>query len=38
MLRSKVTVWLIAATMLLSTGLVLYSESAAHAAKFWARS
>jgi hypothetical protein len=37
MLRSKVTVWLIAATMLLSTGLVLYSESAAHAAKFCAQ-
>jgi hypothetical protein len=36
MLRSKVTVWLIAATMLLSTGFVLYSESAAQAAKFCA--
>jgi hypothetical protein len=36
MLRSKVTVGLIAATMLLSTGFVLYSESAAHAAKFCA--
>jgi len=36
MLRSKLTVWLIAAMMLLSTGFVLYSESAAHAAKFCA--
>jgi hypothetical protein len=34
MLRS--TVWLIAATMLLSTGFVVYSQSPAHAAKFCA--
>jgi uncharacterized membrane protein len=37
MLRSKVTVWLIAAVMLFSTGVVLYSQVSAHAAKFCAQ-